>query len=209
MFCTQQCLRKELFAKSACIKLLIIGFTSLLMACAYSPQQITINPIVNVSGESYGRNLPVVVVVEDVRENKIIGSRGGAYPATSIITVANDISAAIKRSAISKLAVQGFSVNTGLGISDEQGVTFKILLDELTYDKPKDPLDKKVYLGAAMRAEVRYRGKTFTGQYKTQSQSVALVVPNVKKNEKLINKLLSTTLERLFSDQKLQAFMAE
>ena len=83
--------------KSVVNKSLLIVLIAFLAGCAYSPQQITVNPVINTETESYGAGRGLTVSVEDARSNKELGSRGGAYKDTSLITIDNSLEEAITR----------------------------------------------------------------------------------------------------------------
>ncbi len=184
-------------------KLLSIIVVALVSACAYSPQQITINPVVDTAAESYGNGRTVAVSVKDERENKVLGTRGGIYKETSTITLANSLTDAIARATQARLAVQGFNVN-----SAEPAADMTIFIEQLTYDTPADSVGKKVALDAVARVEIKAGNETFTGRYKTNSERQTVVTPSMAKNEEMINALLSDTLTRLFSDPKVKAFLS-
>lgn len=173
-------------------------------ACAYSPQQITVDPIIASAGERYGNGRPVSVVVEDRRENKVLGTRGGAYPETSTITIGNSLTGAIARSAEATLAAQGFSVNSSV----EPQFEMKILVDELVYDKAEGSMTGEVNLKSVLSVELSAGGETYTGRYQTSSQRQLIVVASENKNTQLINEILSQTLQRLFADPKVKAFIS-
>lgn len=177
---------------------------ALLAACAYSPQQIAIEPDVETQGERYGTGRPVVVKVADAREQKVLGSRGGAYPETSVITVADGMTDAIARAAEATLAAQGFSVNS----QAEPALIMTIFVDELVYDKPKSAILSEVVLKAALRMQLEGAGETYTGRYQTRSSRKLLFTPRQAKNERMINDIFSETLQRAFSDPKIKAFIA-
>ena len=183
----------------------LIAAFLLLAGCAYSPQQITINPVVDTSGERYGDGRPVTVTVDDRRENKVLGSRGGLYKDTSIITISNDINAALVKAAQAILATQGFNVNP---LPEQQPAQLTIVIEELSYDIPKQGLGNKIELKALLLAEVNYQGERYSGRYETKRQRQDVVAPSSVRNEKMINTLLSDTLARLFADAKLQAFLS-
>ncbi|MBL4826619.1 MAG: hypothetical protein JKY66_02695 [Spongiibacteraceae bacterium] len=183
---------------------LTIFFLSL-AACAYSPQQITINPVIDTSGERYGEGRPVSVKVEDRRENKIIGSRGGIYKETSLITVSNDMGAAIVRATEAKLATQGFNVNS---TAEQIPAQLTVVIEQLSYEVPEQSLGKKVMLKAVFLVEASSHGETYTGRYETSSQQQTVVTPNTARNEEMINALISETLARSFTDPKLKAFLS-
>ncbi len=185
-------------------KLLTLITVSLLAACAYSPQQITINPDVDTTAEDYGRGRPVHVVVEDGRAVKALGSRGGVYKDTSLITIGNSMTEAIAGAAEARLAVQGFNTNSISGDT----TTIKIIIDSLNYDTPVQSVGKKVKLDALLKLEVTAGNEIYTGQYKSSSERQTVVTPSMARNEEMVNAILSSTLNRLFSDPKLKAFLS-
>ena len=175
-----------------------------LAACAYSPQQITINPVINTAAENYGNGRAVNVSVEDGREVKVLGSRGGIYKDTSVITIANSMTDAIASAARAKLAVQGFNTNSGLA----EAAQVKIIVDQLSYDVPEQSVGKKVKLSAVLKLDVSAGGQSYQGRYKSDSERQTVVTPRMAQNEEMINTLISDTLARLFSDPKLKAFLS-
>lgn len=186
------------------MKIFMMAFTVMLAACAYSPQQITINPVINTDAESYGNGRAVNVVVEDGRQQKTLGSRGGIYKDTSVITINNSLTEAIARAAQAKLAVQGFNINSAA----EDTATLKIIVDELSYDVPEQSVGKKVMLAAVLKLEAEAGSQSYSGRYKTNAERQTVVTPRMSQNEEMINTLLSDTLVRLFSDPKLKAFLS-
>lgn len=174
-----------------------------LAACAYSPQQITISPKVDTSAESYGNGRVITVSAEDGRANKALGTRGGIYKDTSVITIANDIALAVARATEARLAIEGFNVH-----SDYADVPhLRITIDKLTYDTPEQSFGKKVVLSAGIKVVGTSGGETFTGQYTSNSERQTVVTPTMANNQEMINTLLSDTLERMFADPKLKAFL--
>lgn len=176
----------------------------LLSACAYSPQQIIIDPAIDLKSENYGAGRPVNVSVEDVRENKVLGSRGGIYEKTSLITIKNNLTEAIAGAARAKLATQGFNVNS----DDQNAAAVKIKIEKLSYDLPKDSMMKKVSLESILSVEASMGGESYTGRYKTNSERQTVITPTMGRNQEMVNTLLSDTLVRLFSDPKLKAFLS-
>lgn len=184
-----------------CLPLLLL---SLLAACAYSPQQITVRPALSVEGEAYGMGLPLEVLAEDARANPVLGTRGGVYDQTSTISIANDLNEAIVRSARSLLAAQGFQVNS----RDPERAVLRIVVDELTYDTGGEGVGHNVELLAVLRAEVVRGGESFSGRYQSRQQQRFVYAPSAERNEQLVNDVLGQTLERMFADPRLRAFLA-
>ncbi|MGK0441533.1 MAG: putative lipoprotein [Pseudohongiellaceae bacterium] len=183
-----------------------VGFllTLLVFGCAYSPQQIIITPSISATDEVYGQNRIINVLFEDQRSNKVIGSRGGAYPDTSIITPSNDINAAMIKATKQGLRQQGFVI-------DEQqtpAATMKIILNTLSYEQDEESITSKVNLTTVLLLEVVVADKTYRGRYKSASSHQLVVNPSAEKNELLINTALSETLQRSLSDPKVKAFLS-
>ncbi len=87
---------------------LYLSLSVLVAGCAVSPQTITIAPQTNLSGPFYGQGRTLTIEVEDRRASSVLGSRGGVYESSSVITIANDINAALRLAAQSSAAQLGF-----------------------------------------------------------------------------------------------------
>ena len=186
------------------VKILLVMAVVLLSACAYSPQQIAINPQVTLDGEVYGQGRVVHVLVEDQRQQKVIGTRGGAYPDTSVITLSNDIKQAVAATVQQGLQQQGFVVDT----SQVPTATVKVIVDTLNYENDKEAITAKVNLSSILRLEVSVADKIHRGQYKSTSAHQLVVSPSAEKNERLINEVLAQTLQRLLLDPRVRAFLS-
>ena len=185
------------------MKTVLVIVSVLMVACAYSPQQVTVVPTVLMEDEAYGQSKVVDVQVEDQRDSQVIGSRGGAYPDTSVITISNDINASVAKASESVLRQQGFIVQ-----SEMQAVAnIKVIIDSLHYEKDKKSLTSKVNLLSVIRLEIVVAEKTFNGRYQTVSTQKSMTTPSNEQNESLINTVLSKTLKQAFTDQKVKVFL--
>lgn len=176
----------------------------LLAGCAYSPQQITVSPVINTETESYGAGRGLTISVEDARSNKALGSRGGTYKDTSLITIDNGLEQAIKRVAKAEFAVQGFNVNT----SEADTSSVAVIVNTLNYDMRKKTVGKTIYLAAVLQVVATVGNETYTRKYKTNTSHKTAMTPGMAQNEEMINDILSKTLVRLFSDPELKTFLS-
>lgn len=184
-------------------KIILSLFVLIISACAYSPQQVTIKPDIAMEGEQYGNGRSVLVSATDERANKTLGSRGGVYEETSVITLGNDITQAIVNATKAKLATQGFNVNAQASDAD-----MNVVVEELVYDIEDKGVIKNVTLRCLVRVDIKAGSENFSGRYKTGSGQEVAFYPNMQKNEELINKVISDTLARALSDAKLKAFLS-
>ena len=81
-----------------------------LVGCAHSPQQLNVQPQINKPLNSVARQQPVVVTVQDVRQSKILGTRGGIYPDSSSITLSDNTINAVRQQVEQGVRQLGFNV---------------------------------------------------------------------------------------------------
>lgn len=183
-----------------------MGVAVWLAACAYSPQQLNVQPVLTIgSGESFGNGRPIAVSASDQRSNKVLGNLGGVYANSSTITIANDLESALSRAANGLLATQGFVVNS----ADPSAVQLTIIIENITYATPDEGVGTTVKLHSALRAEGVKGGETFSGRYESDSERRMVSKPDAKENEKLVSDLLSNTLRRMFEDARLRQFLTQ
>lgn len=182
-----------------CLIVLLLSFVS---ACAYSPQQIKIAPVIGAVGERFGEGRAVNVVAEDQREQQVIGSMGGLYADSSTITISNSLTDAIVQAASAKLAAQGYNVN-----SAQSGTEMKIIVDEIRYEMEKVGLRKKVSLTTRLNVELTNGLRSYNGKYQTNMSEEMLGAPDAAQNESMINTQLAKTLERAFMDPRVVDFI--
>lgn len=185
----------------------VFSVIGLLGACARSPQQLTVRPVLEISGEAWGNGQPVQVAARDARSSPVLGTLGGIYGDSSVITVGNDLQNALVRAANGLLASKGFVVNS----PDPNAVQLNIVIDELTYRDitEDDKVGKAVKMTAALKAEASRGGETFSGRYQTASDFRGVTAPSMQQNEERLNDLLEKTLERMFDDPKLRDFLLQ
>ncbi len=186
------------------LKLFPLALVALLLTgCALSPQQVTIKPSLESSSSNIGEGRTLYVEVLDVRESSAIGSRGGMYKSTSLITLANDLPTAIRDAASKQFRDMGFVVQAAPGASAD----IRIFIDKLSYGDPEtSAVGFDVALESVLRVEAKQRGDTYSGRYQVKTTRTYATVPGRDRNEEMINETLSGALQRLFSDPKLLAF---
>jgi uncharacterized lipoprotein len=186
--------------------LLAAGVAVLMAACAYSPQQLDVQPVLTIgSGESFGNGRPVLVSGSDQRANRVLGKLGGVYGDSSTITIKNDLESAMTRAANGLLATQGFVVNS----PDPAAVQLNIVIENITYELPETSVGTTVKLHSTLRAEGVRGGETFSGRYESDSERRMVSKPDAKENEQMVSELLSNTLRRMFEDPRLRAFLTQ
>ncbi|MDB6061695.1 MAG: hypothetical protein JWM78_1798 [Verrucomicrobiaceae bacterium] len=183
-----------------CSLLLLAVF---LVACAQSPQRINVQPTLSISSDSIGSGRTILVSGSDQRQSKVLGSLGGVYGNSATLTVGNNIEQALTNAANALLASQGYVVNS----PDPSALQLTIVVENLTYQPQEQAVGNTVKLSAVLRADVSKRGETFSGRYQSDSERRSVTKPDQEENEKYVNELLSDTLVRMFSDNRLRDFL--
>jgi uncharacterized lipoprotein len=181
-----------------------LSLSVLISGCAVSPQSIVINPQVAASGPAYGQGRALVINVDDRRSSAVLGSRGGVYETSSLITISNDINGALLLAAQSAAAQLGFD-----GTSSAKPATLTLALDELIYDTQTQSLINTVTIIAKITLTTTIGSSTHTGHYQTERSHKLPQLPDAQKNQDIISEALSTSLERGFSDISLANFLAK
>ncbi len=189
---------KRLLSRSAL--LVLVG---LLAACAQSPQRIIVAPTLTMTGDMPGSGRAIVVSASDRRASKVLGSLGGVYGGTATLTIGNNLEQALTQTANAMLAAQGYVVNS----PDPSALQLNIVVEKISYEKLDQAVGSGVKLNATLRADVTKQGETFTGRYSTESEHRGVLSPSREDNEEYVNDLLSQTLQRMFSDNRLREFL--
>ena len=89
----------------------LLAMASLTLAgCVHSPQQLSPQPVLNTQLAAVGRGQPVVVRVVDGRPSPTLGSRGGLYPETALISVTGqDVLPKLQAQAEAAVRLLGFT----------------------------------------------------------------------------------------------------
>lgn len=181
----------------------ILVWTILIVGCASGPQQININPHIELATGSFGKNHPIRVVVKDMRDDPLLGTRGGAHPEADLISIDNDLKEAINQATRDALKRLGFVTNDDVA----QPFKFTVLIEKLTYNISGKRIATDVELFSAVQIVAENQGHKFTGRYNSKTQRKLFTTPSKEKNTEYINQVLSDTLSRGFKDNGLLTFL--
>lgn len=189
--------------KQSLMRAALVVAVALLAACAQSPQRINVAPTLTLSGDVSGNGRAIIVSGSDQRASKVLGTLGGVYGDTATLSIGNNLEQALAQAANGLLAGQGYVVNS----PDPSAVQLTIVAEKIAYDKIEMPIGYGVKLTATLRADVTKNGETFSGRYTTEKEQRGASRPDRDENEEYVNALLSETLKRMFSDNRLREFL--
>ncbi|WP_444926581.1 YajG family lipoprotein [Microbulbifer sp. TRSA002] len=183
-------------------KLLVFAGALLFSACAHSPLQIWLQPQVQVAPEAIGEGFSMSVMGVNELPSGGLGSLGGVYADTAQVSIGNDAGEAIAAG-----LREGFS-NWSFRITDsapEVQVIAKLV--KLTYNSPNTVYTTEIDTSAEIHLEVKIGPRTYFGTYSASGKDRNLVKPSREEVQSRVNGLLSTTLQRVFEDEKLKNFL--
>jgi len=183
-----------------------VGILTWLGACAHSPQQMRLEIQLAVEPRNLGMERVVLVTAADRRSNKVVGSRGGVYAQTSLITIRNPVEVELVRTVTGGFSKWGFvSANNSGAVSP---LKVHVVLEELSYASSGGFYTKPAILNAIVSVTIDRGNYQYSSRYKSSSERRFLTTPSNRDNQDLINELLQETLSRLFQDAKLIDFLS-
>ena len=185
----------------------LITVTSLtLVGCANSPQQLSPQPKLTTQLAPVGHGQPVSVRVVDGRPSPTLGSRGGLYPETALVSVnAQDVLPKLQAQAEAAVRLLGFTPSANAPGAPQLTIT----LAELKYQSPKDGLYvTEASIGATFKSDVSAGTRRYSGRYGASLNQRFGMSPNQETNTKLVSDVLSDALTRLFKDPSIGSLLS-
>lgn len=176
----------------------------MLGGCALSPQFVEIHPAPEIPDGFPGKNAALYLQIIDERDDKIIGTRGGVYPETSLIRAAEPLTETLRTNVTRSLRQLGY-----VTVDADDAPTFLNLhIDELSYQPKDGAMVSEVRITARLRAVAMRDEVTHTSRYQSSVTHNQPVSPTARRNERWLNEILARTLERMLNDEQLLAFLA-
>jgi len=184
--------------------ILILSFMSFfLVACAISPQSISLNPSVTVEKNNIGQGRSLNLTVLDKRATKALGSRGGIYSDTALVTIAGGPEEPIRQELIGALSGYGFNVINAANAD----IDLTIEVETLGYETQGSKYPLLVKNNILLKAVCNKQESEFVSRYSANKEEEVLTSPTANQNERMINSLVSKALSALVKDQKLLNFL--
>ncbi|WP_373077807.1 YajG family lipoprotein [Zhongshania sp.] len=189
---------------STLLKTCVLAASVWLTACASSPQAIQIAPQFTAPSARIGNNSPVHVRVSDQRQNKVLGSRGGTYRETSVVTLANDLSLAVEKPLAKHMAAMGYDTDSLRADTADLHVIF----ESLVYNHPKeDGVGYDMDMLAVVNVMASRGNERYEGRYRVKRKQKFFNAPSESHNAELVNGLVVEVLNSMFEDPKLVGFL--
>ncbi len=179
-----------------------------LAGCALSPQTVSLLPIVDVAMPDIGRDRPLALIVSDRRASPVLGSRGGLYGDTALITPRNPVDQTVRRALAERLTAAGFRVQPAGATAP---LTLDVQIQQLGYRLDSQPggLLNDARAEALLTATLSTGGQVRrSAQYRANSVRRVAGYPSEADNEALLNEVLGQSLRQLLQDPQLLSLLA-
>lgn len=143
------------------------------------------------------------LTVSDNRDDPVIGYRGGVYAQSATIEFNQSVTKVVEEVAINTLGQMGLEVDTIF-----PDVDINIAIDRLTYKTENKTAGVKRYtVSAALSIAVQRGNETYQRQYAQTEYQETFGYPSEERNSEILNRVLNSVLERMFSDPETEAFL--
>lgn len=180
------------------------GAAMLLVGCAQlSPQAIVLSPELTTTS-NLSSSLTASVTVEDRRASKVLGVRGGSYGKTSTITTTQPMAQVLTELTEQQLQQAGITLSSAFPDAE-----ILVYIDKLSYQSDaKKAGIRQTSSTAQVGIEVVRGNSKFANRYSANRYIETLGYPSEEKNSELINGVVQSVLDRLFSDEDLRKFLS-
>jgi uncharacterized lipoprotein YajG len=190
----------EMIMKNTLWMAVTIGSLAMLQGCALKPQDIRIDPSIELSKAQTGDAKSIGVTVSDARPTKKLGQVGDPDGKMVDVSANQDAGPVIYSRVSNALSDLGYKVTPHAEGTDP---SLKIEVQSLKLDSDKRAFDFLTTLRAEVTARVVNGTSRFERVY-TVNQSMNSAGPSYKsESSRLVNAAVSMALEDMLSDQKL------
>ena len=182
-----------------------LGGLLLPVACAFTPQQVALAPVVNVASSGEGNHLEVAVKVVDERATLSLGRRGNDDFEGAEITTSQDVALVVRQQLVDGLRKKSFQPVEYSETTDPR-LTVEIRL--LEYSTARGFWAGHIRIRGALKVIAVRSGKIYERMYRKDREEQSIIVPTAETNEQWINEVLGDTLKELFRDDDLFRFLS-
>ena len=175
----------------------------LLSACARSPQQVEYRSGPVETALNPGDAVISRISVVDGRSSTVIGSRGGAYRSTSVITLDEGALTAMRTYIQAKLLEAGFGFETTSSQS-----RWEVRLSELRYEVSEaSSIKDKVEVTCELELTIILPDETtYTNSYLGLVAEEVIGLPSDDKNAAIINRAINSAMSAMLTDTGISRF---
>ena len=183
------------------LSLMLLAGVVLLTGCAQSPQQLQLNP--RVQAATLGAGTAVVTVQSrDDRGTARVGSRGGVYANSSLITTPQDFAQRLADAYATALQQSG-----AVTVASSAPLQMTVALNKFTISTPQRRVLPEISYSAQISVDAVREGQRRSYRYSVTQTHKLPQIPDDAKNQQLVDSLFNELLRRAIADEELNQFI--
>jgi uncharacterized lipoprotein YajG len=175
-----------------------------MQGCAVKPQNIALDPPVEVAQSQAGQGKVVQLTVRDVRPRKTLGMVGDMEGKYAPVSIENDFSTTVYQRISAALQRQGFKVQPTPNDDDRK---LEVEVREIEYQSLKQGLTYQTEGKAAVATLARNGDSRYERIYRAGETRSSGTVPSPDENLRAVNRLVGMTLEDMLNDDRLTSVL--
>ncbi len=186
--------------------ILVASFFLLITGCAFTPQAIKIQPKIQVTESSLGRDRPLQINVVDERPRSTLGTRG-VRGVGAELTIEGDLVAIVWGSISDGMKRKGFAPQAER-TTDTREV--RVEIRNLDYTVTQGFWSGTLRTDCSLKAIcIRGSNRPYEQLYRGEVQDDVMAVQTDEENIRYVNDAVSRALNALLQDEQLSACLAE
>lgn len=186
---------------------LVLGMCVLLLqGCGLRPQNIKLDPPVEVARSTIGQGKVVWVQIRDARLRKTLGNVGNPDGKFVQVSVEHDFSKTVYQRVSAALRELGFSAQPTPG-PDERSLIVEVR--ELKYQSLKQTLTFATEVSVSVAAMARNGVDHYDRVYNAGEQKTGPLLPSEKERAETVNRVVGVALEDMLKDPRLTGLLAQ
>lgn len=184
---------------------IVLALATLIQACALTPQNLHLNPVIDFSGAPVTSDTLIGLSVVDTRPSKKLGEVGDPIKEMVPVTLDEDFTALLYQRLSEALAKRGFSV-----VPESNAMTrgIGVRVSSLTLNSVKTPVKFETELKAEVAATAHNASESYDRLYYVRSYKETAGPPYEKHSNQLVNEAVNQALADLMNDDKLFEMLA-
>jgi len=175
------------------------------MGCATNrPQNIRLDPPVQVARSNVGQGKTLQLQIKDVRPRKTLGVVGDLETSYAHVSIEDDFSGSLYQSVSAGLRELGFAVQP-TPASDLRTLTVEVR--EIDYESLRKGVTYETQAKVAIAALGENAAERYERLYSAGETKSAPFPPTASENSRAVNALVSATLQDMLADDKLLGVM--
>jgi len=180
---------------------------ALSLGCATTkPQNVRLDPPVQVARSSAGQGKTLSLQVKDTRPRKTLGIVGDLGSRYAHVSIEDDFSSTLYQNVSAGLREMGFTVQP-TPAADQRALVIEVR--EIEYESLKKGLSYDTQAKVAVAALGQNKGESYERLYSAGETKSAPFPPSAEDNTRTVNALVSTALQDMLADDKLIATLAK